>query len=119
MEAHQLRRLRRLVFGRQDRGVVATGDHDVADAGQVLLAHRPEHACGDGLFAGMRFTDPDTGEADPATAKRVVEAMYRKRVLISRVGRHDEVLKIRPPLAFERAHAELVVDRLTQVIAGL
>ena len=34
---------------------------------------RIDEVRGDGLFAGMRFTDPETGEADPATAKRVVE----------------------------------------------
>lgn len=74
---------------------------------------------GDGLFAGMRFTDPETGEPDPATAKRVVEEMVRNRVLISRVGRDDEVLKIRPPLAFEREHADILLDKLTGVIRGL
>jgi 4-aminobutyrate aminotransferase-like enzyme len=74
---------------------------------------------GDGLFAGMRFVDPGTGEPDPATAKRVVEAMYREHVLISRVGRNDEVLKIRPPLAFQRADADILIEKLTRVIRGL
>lgn len=74
---------------------------------------------GDGLFAGMRFVDPETGEPDPGTAKRVVEQMYRDHVLISRVGRNDEVLKIRPPLAFQRADAEILIEKLTRVIRGL
>ncbi len=80
---------------------------------------RIDEVRGDGLFAGMRFTDPETGEADPAAAKRVVEAMYRDRVLISRVGRNDEVLKIRPPLAFEQQHADIVVEKLSAAISGL
>lgn len=80
---------------------------------------RIDEVRGDGLFAGMRFTDPDTGEADPATAKRVVEGMYANGVLISRVGRNDEVLKIRPPLAFEQKDAELLVTKLTRIIRGL
>lgn len=74
---------------------------------------------GDGLFAGMRFTDPETGEADPATAKRVVESMYRDGVLISRIGRNDEVLKIRPPLAFEAGDVEVLVTKLSRIIAAL
>ncbi|MFJ2619961.1 aspartate aminotransferase family protein [Glutamicibacter sp. NPDC087344] len=74
---------------------------------------------GDGLFAGMRFTDPDTGEADPTTAKQVVEEMYHQGVLISRVGRNDEVLKIRPPLAFEEQHAEILIKKLTKIIRSL
>ncbi len=80
---------------------------------------RIDEVRGDGLFAGMRFTDPDTGEADPTTAKRVVEAMYRNGVLISRVGRNDEVLKIRPPLAFEEKDAVLLIEKLSGVVNGL
>ncbi len=74
---------------------------------------------GDGLFAGMRFTDPSTGEPDPSSAKKVVEGMYARGVLISRIGRHDEVLKIRPPLAFDREHAEILLEQLPDVIRGL
>lgn len=80
---------------------------------------RIDEVRGDGLFAGMRFTDPVTGEADPASAKRVVEAMYQNGVLISRVGRNDEVLKIRPPLAFEQRDAELLIAKLSSVISSL
>ncbi len=74
---------------------------------------------GDGLFAGMRFIDPETGAADPARAKEVVEAMMRDGVLISRVGRDDEVLKIRPPLAFEASDADIVVTKLSRIIRTL
>lgn len=80
---------------------------------------RIDEVRGDGLFAGMRFTDPETGAADPATAKRVVEAMYQHGVLISRIGRNDEVLKIRPPLAFQQSDAELLVTKLSRIICGL
>ena len=80
---------------------------------------RIDEVRGDGLFAGMRFTDPESGEADPATAKRVVEAMYRDGVLISRIGRNDEVLKIRPPLAFQASDAEILVTKLGRIIAAL
>lgn len=74
---------------------------------------------GDGLFAGMRFINSETHEADPATAKRIVEAMYHDRVLISRLGRHDEMLKIRPPLAFEASDAEIVATTLISAIKAL
>ena len=55
------------------------------------LTVTPRLVCHPTESYGMRFTDPETGEADPATAKRVVEAMYRDGVLISRIGRNDEV----------------------------
>lgn len=80
---------------------------------------RIDEVRGDGLFAGLRFTDPETGEPDPASAKRVVEGMYARGVLISRIGRHDEVLKIRPPLAFDIEHAGVLLEHLPAVIHGL
>lgn len=80
---------------------------------------RIDEVRGDGLFAGMRFTDPESGEADPATAKGVVEAMYHDGVLISRVGRNDEVLKIRPPLAFAESDAEVLVTKLSRIIGEI
>lgn len=76
-------------------------------------------ARGDGLFAGMRFVDPETGKPDAATTKQVVEAMYKDHVLISRIGRDDNVLKVRPPLAVERKDIDLLIDKLTKVIRGL
>ncbi len=86
-----------------------------------LLTGNPriDEVRGDGLFAGMRFTDPETGAADPTTAKRVVETMYQNGVLISRVGRNDEVLKIRPPLAFTERDAEILISKLSSTIATL
>ncbi|MCA0347547.1 MAG: aspartate aminotransferase family protein, partial [Actinobacteria bacterium] len=48
-----------------------------------------------------------------------VEAMYRDGVLISRIGRNDEVLKIRPPLAFQASDAEILVTKLGRIIAAL
>ena len=85
------------------------------------LASNPhvESVRGTGLFAGLRFVDPETGEASGPTAKRVVEEMKTKGVLISRVGRHDEVLKIRPPLAFEHKHAENLASKLLASIERL
>jgi len=45
--------------------------------------------------------------------------MYRDGVLISRIGRNDEVLKIRPPLAFQASDAEILVTKLGRIIAAL
>lgn len=80
---------------------------------------RVESVRGTGLFVGLRFVDPESGEASGPTAKRVVEDVKSKGVLISRVGRHDEVLKIRPPLAFEHKHAEILLSKLLASIDQL
>lgn len=75
---------------------------------------------GSGLFVGVSFVGPaDPGQPDGATARAVVEAMVKAGVLINRTGRSGEVLKIRPPLAFNDEHVALLLDRLETVIAGL
>ena len=57
----------------------------------------------------------------PATAetKRLVNLMRERGVLISRIGLHDNILKIRPPMPFSKQHADLLVDTLDGVLAAL
>lgn len=55
-------------------------------------------AKGAGMFLGLEFALD--GTPAPELTKRTVEAMKSKHVLISRIGRYDNVLKVRPPLAF-------------------
>jgi 4-aminobutyrate aminotransferase-like enzyme len=55
---------------------------------------------------------------DSASAKEVVEGMRRQGVLIGRTGRRANTLKIRPPLIFQREHADMVAQTLDRVIAG-
>jgi len=46
--------------------------------------------------------------------------MMRERgVLLSRIGPHDNILKIRPPMQFAKQHADLLVDTLDEVMAAL
>jgi 4-aminobutyrate aminotransferase-like enzyme/Ser/Thr protein kinase RdoA (MazF antagonist) len=60
---------------------------------------------GDGLLLGVELTTPEA-------AHRVVNGMRDRGVLIGSCGPRDEVLKIRPPLPFERRHAELLLEAL-------
>ncbi len=57
----------------------------------------------------------------PATAetKRLVNLMRERGVLISRIGMHDNILKIRPPMPFQKQHADLLVDTLDEVLSAL
>ena len=71
-----------------------------------------------GLFIGADFvTDPDSKAPDGAKALRVVNALRRKQVLISASGKTGNVLKIRPPLPFNRENADLFLERLGEVLA--
>ncbi|MEE8332009.1 MAG: aminotransferase class III-fold pyridoxal phosphate-dependent enzyme [Acidimicrobiia bacterium] len=70
---------------------------------------------GAGLFTGVEIVNPD-GEPDGPAAESILEAMKDRGVLIGRTGPHDNVLKIRPPLVFEEAHADIVLSALANVL---
>jgi len=75
---------------------------------------------GAGLFFAVELVG-DTQAKTPATAqtKRLVNLMRERGVLISRIGVHDNILKIRPPMPFSTQHADLLVDTLDQLLASL
>jgi len=66
---------------------------------------------GAGLFAGFTVHDDD-GRPDGARTKRVVEGVKARHVVLSRIGRHDEVLKVRPPLPFGTEESAILVEAL-------
>ncbi|WP_208349877.1 aspartate aminotransferase family protein [Pseudaestuariivita rosea] len=68
-----------------------------------------------GLFFGIEFTLPDGAPAIDFTA-RVVEGMRQNGVLLNRIGRHMNTLKMRPPMPFSRGNADLAIGTLKQVI---
>lgn len=65
-----------------------------------------------GMFLGLDFAID--GVPDPAAAQRVVEEMKRRNVLISRIGRDESVLKVRPPLAFGPDELTILLDALAE-----
>lgn len=73
---------------------------------------------GAGLFFGAEFIDD---EGRPATdfAAEVAERMRHRGVLLHRAGRHMNTLKMRPPMPFSRENADLAIDTLEQVLAGM
>ena len=72
---------------------------------------RPEivEVRGRGLIIGVELTDAEA-------AGRVVDALRRDGVLIGRTGKHDNVLKIRPPLVFGDEHADILVRALDRAL---
>ena len=45
--------------------------------------------------------------------------MRDRGVLISRIGIHDNILKIRPPMVFSKQNADLLLRTLDDVMTGL
>lgn len=99
----------------RERGLVERagelGRHVGARLGELAGRHdRVLAAKGRGLFFGLALVDGT--RPDGALAKRVVEALVRERILISRIGPDDNVLKIRPPLVIERPEIDRIIDAL-------
>ena len=71
---------------------------------------------GMGLFIGVEIAD---AERQPLAevAAWIVERLRQRRVLIGRDGPDHNVLKIRPPLAFDRADADYLLAVLGEVLS--
>lgn len=75
---------------------------------------------GRGLFLGIELLpDPTSGLSAPAVTKKLVESMKDNNILISKVGRHETVLKIRPPLVFNKSHAEHLLEGLAAALHSI
>ena len=74
---------------------------------------------GRGLFAGVPFVDGGDGETPAAAAKAAVNGMRERGVLIGRTGRHDHVLKVRPPMPFSAADADQLLAALDETLDSL
>jgi 4-aminobutyrate aminotransferase-like enzyme/Ser/Thr protein kinase RdoA (MazF antagonist) len=90
-----------------------------------LAAIAERHACiGEvrslGLLIGIDLV-LDRSTLEPATdlASRAANEMRERGVLIGTTGRHGNVLKIRPPLVISAEEADLVVERLDDVLGSL
>lgn len=70
---------------------------------------------GAGLFLGLVLQD-EAGLPATALATRVAEEMKDRGILIGRIGRHMNILKLRPPMPFGPEEAELAVGTLAAVL---
>ncbi|MGW4421406.1 aspartate aminotransferase family protein [Streptosporangium sp. NPDC004631] len=73
---------------------------------------------GAGLFLGVELADRP-GLPAPRAAAAIVEGLRERRTLIGTSGPDGRTLKIRPPLVFEREHADLLLERLAETVAAL
>jgi 4-aminobutyrate aminotransferase-like enzyme/Ser/Thr protein kinase RdoA (MazF antagonist) len=71
-----------------------------------------------GLAIGIEIVRVGTTEPDPMAANEIVEGMCQRGVLIGTTGRHGNTLKIRPPLVFQRPHADQLVAALEEALAN-
>jgi 4-aminobutyrate aminotransferase-like enzyme len=75
---------------------------------------------GHGLLVGVELVnDPSTGAPASAEAEAVINDLRERGVLIGVTGPGENVLKIRPPLVFGRAEADLLTTALRDALAVL
>ena len=95
----------------EDEGLQARGAETAAyllDRLRALRHGRIVNARGTGMFFGLEFGGDDAGDF---TAD-LVEHMVARGFLMNRIGRGGTTLKIRPPMVFGRAEADLLADAL-------
>jgi 4-aminobutyrate aminotransferase-like enzyme len=89
------------------------------DALRAAIAAVGSPAIGDvrglGLLTGVELVDGD-GRPAPALAAAVKNAMRDRGVLVGSTGRHDNVLKVRPPLVFGLEHVDQVAQTLADAL---
>ncbi|CAM3716916.1 5-aminovalerate aminotransferase DavT [Vibrio aerogenes CECT 7868] len=84
-----------------------------------------KHECvgdvrGSGLFIGFELvSDRDSKTADKQLALDVTERLREKRVLTSVAGPYGNVLKLRPPLAFQTKDIDWLVTALDESLTEL
>jgi 4-aminobutyrate aminotransferase-like enzyme len=104
-----------------DEGLIAHTASVGAGLRRLLDEIRTSHPSiagvrGRGLMIGIELVDPEAGRPDPELARRVTNGMRERGVLIGSTGPHDNVLKIRPPLVFDTAQAELLAEALSAAL---
>jgi len=74
---------------------------------------------GSGLFFGVDLVSDRAAKTPaPDKVRVVVNRMRHKGILMSKIGEHDNVLKLRPPLCFSRENADQLIETLDEVLAA-
>jgi len=74
---------------------------------------------GFGFFLGVDLVnDPEKRTAAPGAARFIKNALRERRILLGTEGPEDNVLKIRPPMTFDRTAADRLLEELDQALAA-
>ncbi len=99
------------------------------DVGQYffdeLMKIKPKHKIigdvrGQGLFLGIELVrDHETLEPADTEATAVVNEMKDRHVLLSTDGPYHNVIKIKPPIVFDKENVDIVVGNLDEILSKL
>ncbi len=98
---------------------VATGGQLQAGLRELQQRHQViGDVRGEGMYLGVDLVvDRETRQPATAAANEAAERLRARGVLISTDGPADNVLKIKPPLVFGRAEADILLGELDVVLA--
>jgi len=97
--------------GQYLRDGIAVLGHNMGQIGDVR---------GAGLYIGVEcVTGDDAKASNPVLADKIVNAMRERGVLIGTAGINGNILKIRPPLAFRRDHADIFLEAFAASLRSL
>jgi len=72
---------------------------------------------GSGLFIGLELVhDRETKAPAPEIASELINRLRRRGILIGAAGRYGNTLKIRPPLCFTKANADMFITACDEVL---
>jgi len=75
---------------------------------------------GAGMLAGLEFvTDRDARTPATEETRALLELMRQRHVLVGKEGRYGNILKLRPPLVFQREHVDQFVSALDDSLSEL
>jgi 4-aminobutyrate aminotransferase-like enzyme len=108
-----------LIEERLQQRALEVGTSLRADLGSLLAPYgEVGEVRGAGYFIGVELVDTDGGP-NPRAAARLVNDLRTRRVLISASGPAGNVLKIRPPLAFDAGDAARFLTELEASAAAV
>ena len=70
---------------------------------------------GSGLLQGIDIVKPN-GAPDPEMADRIMNHMSENGVLIGTTGQYYSILKIRPPIVFQKGHVDMLLTALIKAL---
>ena len=74
---------------------------------------------GAGLYIGVEFDDPETGDPLSIEVLSLIEQMRQHRVLTSNCGSYGNIMKIRPPLVFSGSDVDRYMTALEESLTAL
>lgn len=98
-----------------------TGDYFRAEFATLAKKHELiGDIRGHGLWIGIELVkDRKSKEAATDETRIIVNRMKDRGILLNRIGEFDNVLKMRPPMPFNTSHADLVIEAIDEVFAGV